>query len=411
DLLVINFLRSLIPSLPSTFTVPRSLDLAPTLSLLLRYQSDIKYSLPRYSETLIFFLDHGGFESLSSLRPAYDFFQLCLELSSDDNLKNTKIRDRAKFYLEQHGALVALPPPSPQDLQILVDALQCYHNNPTSKTLEECFVDGVKELDSLCRESKQADVKVVLSHVDRNSLLELILQNLHFSGQHISTLIPLVIEGNELEHIHAASALLANIPPVAPSDGDLPILAFLASLIPFLPSDYVVPPEFDLSQTLTLFTDSPPDRQTWRKNSETLMHYLHRGAFDALSDPDSVRDFLEICADPDSWWFRHWSKSEKTSESTRERAIELKKKLPALAWALDAAQRLSGASSSSTSPVIDDPRNPLDSGEEVQPRLPTPRTWDAFARRLGYIWRKMWRARTVAAAGDVEMALRDQSET
>lgn len=105
DLLVNEFLGCLIPLLPSTFTVPRSFDLTPTLTLFLRYQSSIP-SLLRYSDTLIYFLDHGPFEQLSSLRPAYDFFQLCLTLPSYGDLQNTKIRDRARFYLQPHWGLI-----------------------------------------------------------------------------------------------------------------------------------------------------------------------------------------------------------------------------------------------------------------------------------------------------------------
>lgn len=198
-----------------------------------------------------------------------------------------------------------------------------------SENLEKSFVDAVIECDYLSREGCQAEIKLLLSLVDGVSLLGLLLRNPHFFGRQIPALVALIVEGNALAHIHTAPALLANIPPVAPTDGDLPILAFLASLIPFLPSDYVVPSEFDLSQTLTLFTRNNPDRRTWREYSDTLMLYLHRGAFDALSDPDSVRKLIEVCTDEFLWpiIMRNWNEDQQTSESTRERAIELQKKL------------------------------------------------------------------------------------
>ncbi|KZS92057.1 hypothetical protein SISNIDRAFT_467286 [Sistotremastrum niveocremeum HHB9708] len=318
-LFVLDFLGSLIPSLSSTFTVPQSFDLAPTLSLLLLHQSDIESSLSEYSEILLYVLDHGGFAALSSLRPAYDFFQLCFTLSSYDDIRDTKIQDRARFYLG-HEAFVALPPPSPEELQHLIDVLQSYQDNMASEDSEKNFIDAVIECDYVCREGNEAEIKGLLSHVDCVALL----------GQQIWSLIPVIIEANDLECISAAPALLANIPLVARFDGDLPILAFLTSLISFLPPGYIVPPRFDLSQTLALFMLNDPDRQTWRKHSETLMHYLHAGAFDALSNQDSVRRFLDICADPSYWWMRDWSQDQRTSILTRERAIELQKKIDAL---------------------------------------------------------------------------------
>ncbi|KZS86572.1 hypothetical protein SISNIDRAFT_543898, partial [Sistotremastrum niveocremeum HHB9708] len=362
DLLVIEFLGSLVPSLPSTFTLPRSFDLAPVLTLRLR---------------------------------SYDFFQLCLELLSDDNIQNTKIRDRAKFYLEPHWGLIALPPPSPQELQDLVDALHSYQDNMACEDLEKSFVDAVKQCDSLCLEGRRDELTLILSHVDRVSLLGLILRNPHFCGRHISALMPLTIEGNEPEHIRAAPVVLASIPPMSPSDGDLPIIAFLAFLIPLLPSKYVVPPDFDLSQALTPFIRYAPDQRTWRKNSDTLMHYLHRGAFNVLSDQDSVRKFLDTCIRPFRW-MRDWNQDQRTSALTHERAVELQKKLDVL----DPA-----AAPSISSPIIEDRPAALDPEETVQPRAVVLRTRDAFRRRLGDIWSRNWIGRTADVAGDVEMAM------
>ncbi|KZS92084.1 hypothetical protein SISNIDRAFT_512999 [Sistotremastrum niveocremeum HHB9708] len=380
DLLVIDLLGFLIPSLPSTFTVTQSFDLAPVLTLLLRYQSVIRHSLPRYIDTLFYVLDHGGFEALSSklssLRSAHDFVQFCL--------RSTSHPDRARIYLG-HEALVALPPPSPEELQHLIDALQSYQDNMSSEDLEENFVDAVKECDSLCRDGKQTEIKGLLSHVDRVSLLRLILQNSRFSGRHILGLMPLIMEGNELQHIHAAPALLANIPSWARSDGDLPILAFLASLIQFLPAHYIVPPEFDLSQTLKLFMANDPVSQTWRKHSDTLIHYLHRGAFDTLSDQGSVRPFLNMCISP-LRWMTYWNEDQKTSTLTRERAIQLKKKPEEL----DAARAAALLAADSRSPEKED-----------KPPSLALRVWDAVTQRLGDSWRWKRKGRTTASrAGD-----------
>ncbi|KZS92054.1 hypothetical protein SISNIDRAFT_486986 [Sistotremastrum niveocremeum HHB9708] len=397
DLLVIEFLASLIPLLPSNFSVPQYLDLSPTLSLFLRYQSDIPDSLSRYIDTLLYFLDHGGFGLLSSLLVAHEFFQFCLALSSDDNLLSTNNQDRAKFYLERHGALVALPPASPRDLQDLVDAIQLYQDNLTSEDLEGSFVDAVKECDSLCREGRQAEIKILLSHLDLASLPLLVLRCPGFSGRHISALINLIIQENGPEHVRTAPDVLANIPPMARSHGDLPVLSFLASLIPFLHPEYIVPPDFDLSQTLTRLMRSDPHEQTWRKHSDTLMLYLHRGAFDTLSDRASVGTFLDTCAESDTWAMRHWRQDQRTSAPTRERAIQLKEKLESL--------------HADPCPAVDVPHALSTPREENKPRPMALQIWHAVTRRLKGIWRSGRKGGRLVAAGDVEMALKDQTET
>ncbi|KZT36050.1 hypothetical protein SISSUDRAFT_1063963 [Sistotremastrum suecicum HHB10207 ss-3] len=331
DLYAITFLGSLIPSLPSTFSVPQSFDLTSALSLFLRYQSDIDTSLLlRYCDILLYFLEHGGFEVLSSLGPAHSFLQLCLTIPANDNVQSTKYQDRARFFLEPHWGLIALPQPSPQELQNLVNGLVTYQHSTTLEDPKGMFVDAVKECDHLCREGNQAEIKDFLSPVDRVSLLGLILQDPGLSGRHILGLLPLIIEGNALEHVQAAPVLLTKVPPTARSDGDLPVLAFLAALIPFLPSDYIVTPDLDLSRTLALFVSSDPHEQTWRKYSDALIHYLHRGAFDAVSDQDAVREFLEICIDQYPGVMRNWHAAQRTSESTREQAMELKEQLKEL---------------------------------------------------------------------------------
>ncbi|KZS92083.1 hypothetical protein SISNIDRAFT_487014 [Sistotremastrum niveocremeum HHB9708] len=397
---LMDFLGFILPALPPTFTVPRSFDLTPALILFLRHQAQLD-SLSRYSDILFYFLDHGGFERLSSLRPAHVFFQSCLMRSSNDNLSKNNC-DRAKLYLEPHRGLIALPPPSHQELQNLVNVLQQSQDNRTSEDLEKNFVDAVKECDSLCREGMQAEIKALLELVNRVSLLGLVFQDQHLCGRHVSSLISSIIEADPPECIRAAPALIADSSITARWDGDLPLLSFLATLIQFLPSDYIVPPEFDLSWILSLFVSTRPNLQTWRRHSDTLMHYLYHGALDTLSDQASVGYFLNICTDRYPWIMENWRQDQQSSALTRERAIELKKRLEEH----DAA----------VGPVIEshavaDLPDLLNPEVMVRPTSMAFPTWDAFRRRLGNIWSRNWIGRTVATASDVEMGLRDQSDT
>lgn len=54
---------------------------------------------------------------------------------------------------------------------------------------------------------------------------------------------------------------------------------------------------------------------------------------------------------------------------------------------------------------------PLNPEVKACARLLGLRIWDAFTRRVEDIRRWNWRGRAAAPASDVEMALRDQSET
>ncbi|KZS92053.1 hypothetical protein SISNIDRAFT_467283 [Sistotremastrum niveocremeum HHB9708] len=297
-------------------------------------------------------------------------------------------RDRAKFYLEPHRGLVALPPPSPEELRNLLDDLQSYQHNRASEDLEKNFINAVIECDYLSREGRQAEIKVFLSQFDRVPLLRLVLQNPHFSGQRISSLIRVIIEPNELECIGAAPAMLANIPPIARSDGDLPVLAFLAALIPFLPPDYIVPPDFNLSQTITLFMQNDLNKQTWRKNSDTLMHYLDRGAIETSSDVNSVRRFLNLCRDPYDDVFAWWSRDHRTGDHTRDRALELLAQLD--------ASREGLAQPASEADLVMDTANipaPVETETVDHKESPPHQNWPVFGRWIGELWRGKRRAR------------------
>ncbi|KZT36053.1 hypothetical protein SISSUDRAFT_94772 [Sistotremastrum suecicum HHB10207 ss-3] len=395
DLLVIHFLESLIPSLPPTFTVPQSFDLIPTLTLFLRVQSRIEYSLPRYTDPLLYFLDHGGLKQLSSLRPAHDFFRLCLTQSSNDQLDT--VSDRARFYLsEHHEAFTPLPGPSDQDLEDLVDALVSYKKNTSSQELQGNFIDAVMGCDCLLREQKKDEVTDILLRVGHLPILEAFIRNPRLRLKHISALVLLIIEGGEYTYLRYLSPAITD-----PSLLDLPgaynpILEFLALLLRHLPSAFTVPREFDLSQTFSLFMRNRPDKDTWRKFSDALIQYLDHGALGALSDQIYVRRFLKLCVNPYDPEFLFWEPNERTSESTRQRAAELMKKL-------DAAQQSSGGDRAAGDV---NPPEPINTDIAEPRRSLVIRVWHTFASRLKdpVPWKRNKKKHD--DVGDVEMAMR-----
>lgn len=74
--LLMRFLAHLASKLPTDFTVPSHLDLSHILELIVE-----RNLIKRYGDTLIYYLNHGGFERLSDLHPASSFMEACLNLS------------------------------------------------------------------------------------------------------------------------------------------------------------------------------------------------------------------------------------------------------------------------------------------------------------------------------------------
>lgn len=226
--------------------------------------------------------------------------------------------------------MVALPGLSDSDCSALTAALEAFTNGNESDAIEDGFLDAVKECNSLVQDGKGDDVKNILSHVDLHALLGILIQNMHIRWQHISSLVLLITQGKELESLNALTPIIVNVPLLDRSDSDLPVIEFLASIIPSHPSDFVVYDKFDLSRTLTLLMRRGPDQRTWRKYSDTLIYYLDHGAFDTLSDSDAVRKFLGYyCLEGSYEMRRWWDPDERTNESTRVRAKHFMQKLDA----------------------------------------------------------------------------------
>lgn len=104
ELLVIEFLASLIPSLPVDFIVPPTLDLSSTLTLLNKHHLKKFFNWMRYSDTLMYYLDHGGFETLSTMRAAHEFLQYCIDQSPCIHSASEATCIRARFYLQAYHA-------------------------------------------------------------------------------------------------------------------------------------------------------------------------------------------------------------------------------------------------------------------------------------------------------------------
>ncbi|KZS92080.1 hypothetical protein SISNIDRAFT_487012 [Sistotremastrum niveocremeum HHB9708] len=307
--------------------------------------------------------------------------------------------DRAQFYLaEQHAAFTSLPGPSAQDIEELVDTAVAFTHDVTTQELDEKFIDAVMTCNSLIGEQAVREVKNISSHVDHLQILKVFIRNTRFRISHISALVSLAIEGKEHAYLRDLSAFMTDQSLLDYPDAYQPIIEVLALILPYLPSQFTTPLEFDLSLTFKLFLRNDPGRDTWRQYSDTLIYYLDRGAFKAGSDKEPLRSFLKLCIHPSrtpGMW-QSWDRSQETSEATRERAAELLAKLDALD-ALDA-----GASISSST---------LNTEVEDQSRPFTLWIWQSFTQLLRDTWIWQRKAQTSIGVGDIEMGPGSQGET
>ncbi|KZS92286.1 hypothetical protein SISNIDRAFT_550672 [Sistotremastrum niveocremeum HHB9708] len=410
QLLIYEFLYSLMLQLPPAFVVPQSLDLTSALKHFVCHYKAVedKRSAARlpwavYCKTLMYYLDHGGFDLMASKRSARPFFKICVEYSGPDDM--SLIQARAASYLhDNHDALAPLP-----EGRAVISAIEAYKDDMSSKDAEQTLLDGIQHYGSLSRDRMEIGLKDILLDVNYLPLLEVLIRNPRFRVRRLSWFFSVMVEeGHEGEYLHYLSQAIAHLPWLDYSHCHHRIIEFLSRLLRYLPYDFTVPPGFDLSETVTLFMMHEPSENNWRKYSDTLLQYFNSGAFDTLSDKECIRGFLHLCINP-SPKMLHWSATQQTSTSTRNGAIAFLAKLDAL----DLDSNFSDLSSEADQFTQFDSRVDLEvhDTEHAAPRrgyLTLP--FNAFIGRLRYI---CGLKRTVERLGpdiDVELALRSAAQ-
>ncbi|KZT34452.1 hypothetical protein SISSUDRAFT_274760 [Sistotremastrum suecicum HHB10207 ss-3] len=410
QLLVYEFLTSLKRSLPSTFVVPQSLDLTSALKNLVHHykafedkRSTSQLPWAVYCGTLMYYLDHGGFDLMVSKRSAHAFFQICVDYSGPDDMSLVQVR-AASYLRDHHDVLAALPEES-----ALISAILAYKADMSLKDAEQKILDGIQHYGSLTRDRFKLELENILSDVNYFPLLEVLIRNPRFRVRRLSWFLSVMVEeGHELEYLHHLSQAIAHLPWLDYPHCHHRVIEFLSRLLRYLPDGLTVPPGFDLSETVTLFMMHEPSENNWCKCSDTLLQYFNSGAFDTLSDKECIRGFLHLCINP-SPKMVHWSATQQTSTSTRNGAIAVLAKLDAL----DLESNFSDLSSEADQFTQSDSRVDLEvhDTEHAAPRrgyLTLP--FNAFLGRLRYI---CGLKRTVERSGpgiDVELALRSAAQ-
>lgn len=232
------------------------------------------------------------------------------------------------MYISFTKHLLELPGLSEDGISALVDGISGYINNMISEDAQDIFMDSIIECMTLIQEGLGPDVRVILSQVDRLALLGLLVQNPPLPWSNPSDLIPFIAEGKELELLGGLAPTINNLLILSEYSGEVPLIEFFTHIIPALQSNFIVPNDLDLSRSFIIFAQLSPNRTTWRKYTKTLMYYLDHGAFNALSDPESIRGFLDLCIRITPR-MRRWDRELQIGRSTHNRATEYLDKLNA----------------------------------------------------------------------------------
>ncbi|KZS91595.1 hypothetical protein SISNIDRAFT_487263 [Sistotremastrum niveocremeum HHB9708] len=314
DVPIINFLELLRASLPFDFTVPDDLDLSALLTILV--EADV---VQETSETVFYYLHHGGFERLSDLQPAWEFWQ---NTSPAPRFRRYRSgpgiqRSRFQFY---HECFVPLPRLSDEELNDLsLNICALLEDRPLNHSTKH-FKGPILELIELPEQHREDVVRQILSKTHLQDFISFLIQKSNLKWSRLESLVSLVVRGRETELLNDMSDFIGNPSAVRDHACYLRVLDFFAQLIPLLPLNFTVSHSFDMFHILDLFDQYGPYRQTWRKHSDTIMFYLNHGAFERL-DWQGVHGsmplkFFRYCAKEPERMAR-WPENERVSEQTK----------------------------------------------------------------------------------------------
>ncbi|KZT40894.1 hypothetical protein SISSUDRAFT_416729 [Sistotremastrum suecicum HHB10207 ss-3] len=309
-LLACQFLGDIVRELPSDFTAPASLDLSPVLDLVHQ-----KYLLERYSKTLIYYLNRGGFDNLSDRHVALKLWEYCRDVHSDPETPDEVVTFYQDYH--HHSTVPGATDGECDELTQNIYALIAQPNDPTVRV--KPFKRLILQLLNLDNDQMDTVVIKILSQVQRSDFVTLVLKESYLPWTRIQHIVSYLTAGYELEVLTAMSD---SGQLEFPSHVMSSLLDFLGHLAHSLPSDLSVSPSFDLSEVLHHVVRNQRKRQTWRNHSNTIIFYLDRGALDNIQRYylGSATHFFYLCT-VDSQKMKEWQDEERTSEYTRQRAM------------------------------------------------------------------------------------------
>ncbi|KZT32326.1 hypothetical protein SISSUDRAFT_1055684 [Sistotremastrum suecicum HHB10207 ss-3] len=270
-LLVCEFLEDIIRESPFGFTPPASLDLSPILDLV-RQNSLFQ----RYAKSLVHYLD--GVDARTS----------------------AEIMTFSQYYI---SAFISLPELSDEECDDLAHQICALVTKSNPKATVTDFKGLILEVLEIGDEQRDCVVTRILSEVRRSDVVSLLVHESHLTWTRVGDLVKAATRDHELEVLTAISDFH---PSKFPNHTMSVFLDFLGHLVISLPSDFTVP-SLNLSRVICRIVRQERKRHTWRKHTDTIVAYLDHGAFTNID--------------------RVYLVEERTSDTTRERAIFYREKL------------------------------------------------------------------------------------
>ncbi|KZT34991.1 hypothetical protein SISSUDRAFT_1064843 [Sistotremastrum suecicum HHB10207 ss-3] len=161
---------------------------------------------------------------------------------------------------------------------------------------EDIVRRAIRSCDRLFSDGRTDDVAVILSHVDRTSVLRSLIRNPDMWWSQIRDLVAFIVKGNEVEILDEMAPFFSHLPEMGEvSDDDHPLLVceFLEDIIRDSPFGFTPPASLDLSPILDLVHRN----SLFQRYSKILIYYLGRGSLDDLSDLRPALRLWEYCRD------------------------------------------------------------------------------------------------------------------
>ncbi|KZT33678.1 hypothetical protein SISSUDRAFT_1053918 [Sistotremastrum suecicum HHB10207 ss-3] len=307
---VISYLVDLSMGLPACFAVPGHLDLSPSLSLVTQRMASTQRLI-----SFLYYLTRGGVETLSDIHPARDYWQECLDIYH----RNKPFDWISRFYEQYHPRFIPLPSLSDKESDDLILTLISLFKDDYHILTLDAFKGPFWELLDLDDDRRSRVTAAILQEVPLVLFIFVLMRTSRWDWDRVQSLIASSVQDRELELLAGLPKLIYDHRFMHDHATCIIVLDLLTHLMPNLPSTFSVPPGFDLSELMEGLIRCPPNRKQWRSQSDTIMFYLDRGAFESLANLDYAKHFFEACSQ-DTRKMEYWDDEAQTSARTRERA-------------------------------------------------------------------------------------------
>ncbi|KZT41786.1 hypothetical protein SISSUDRAFT_1042289 [Sistotremastrum suecicum HHB10207 ss-3] len=324
---VFDLLESLIPHLSPSFNVS-PVDFSPLLFLLdtKKVQGRVQLMWEQY-RVLLYYLNHGGFDSLSELRSAHSVWEWCGDSSSKTDLPDDGLPHVTEFHIRYAACFIPLPTLSDEECEDLCDNI-CSLLPVTWPRRSKISVKGpILELQHLDEAQRHDVITRVLPNMSRGEFVDLVLAHSSGDWAEIKDLVLPIIQDREADILGEMKLFNPGSRTLGPAYPNHRLayrcLDFLGHVTTSLPVDFRVPRGFSMHAVILWLIETECNRMNWRIYSATVMFYFDHGApyqaEEEFLQRSTCERFFKFCL-LDSRQMKDWSYEQHTSDQTSARA-------------------------------------------------------------------------------------------